>query len=873
MPLVNNLIYKRFGTQQRGYDTSIGVGTNSLKGNVGERSHIEMEVEVFWYIEPDTYSIFDNGRRISVEGTPFDTAGFSVGDHIMFSIQNDREDGYIVGMSEDGLTLFTENFTGLPNGTFEGKDTGCVITGITDITNLVYKYNYVPNESVTPNFRNSRGDLHQYKCSGIDEPTNSVDGLIYTTAQGEALGKRWRDSGDFLRVTKLANADLPIIRDSNFAGGYGVPDGIQRFKIEHRSTIQPYYLEEEYENLVNADKPSRLDDSLKYIFEVTAKEFITDADTTKQVRFLDDEGSVGWYNENFDGNRNQYQIQGVTYQDASGLNIDAIKIGEDTTVTIQVRSSDGTFDSSVDNVIVQHSLLPQTNIDTDDYFNKNYLHESARSGDFGNNISGVTQTVSSAFVASITFTIKIRSYEYNRGNTEDYLLAVSLEDDAKPSEDSDRVMLIADVNTYFVDTDIPDLLKELNGGITTNYDSNVYTESKGWVQDAVRVQFSYKYDPFIYTEYTNIQLVAWEDASINNYFVLQDYPIDSEEDYNISQNGIEFHKENVINSEFDTNQDLINSQSNLIQSIQNYNDSIYNDNLSTKSENEYYPIEDLNSKNVQLTTRYMWHDWIKQEDAPIVFTLSDQENNGLNKNVSNYSLKQGYSLKWILDTGIKSGDIVTKYVHKINTEVLNFGVNSDETVSITTGGATIGNAIVGDDTINNSSTSTTQMAQNWRLESIKTFVADGDYETDCLLLSSEDMKIQVTFENQTTPDFNLSDHRGSIQINTNDPSSETQTIEIGTDEFNLFTNDNELKTEYRLDTSKGYPLKGITNDSYCDIDKDGSFLILTCIIKKSSGYVTSLNGEVCISGRIGLISDPGIVVGDFNNDFSTDFYI
>jgi hypothetical protein len=848
MGLVNNVIDTKYNSQIRNYDTSIG--SFSLKANVGDRIQSLIAIEMYWYVEPTAFSIFEDGRRIVIEGEPFDIAGFSHGDDIevrfgyVSKANNQLATGKIVNVSSDGLTIFTDITTltngfytdivtgGLPTGDFE-----CLIAGVTSLTNLIYKYNFVPNDISTPSFNSLlTGDLQEYKTSNLQ--ATAVQGV-------PSSGKRWRNNNDFVQVTKLPTTQIPLNRDVDFgeAGGV-VPTCVQNFKVEHRVSVQPYYLAEDIFSMIppsgQREKPTRLNNSLKHIFSISLKEFINDSNETKTVNIVDKTGSVGWFDENFDGNRNQYELQSITYQDSSGF-VDEINIKEETTVTLVVTSEDGTFNGS-QTVNVMHSLIPQQEILNDDYFNNNYLYDTVNTSGLGQYVYDVVYDYQTPNQSTITFKVLIGTAAGLNSN-DYYLLGITLDDDVKSAELSDRVTLIADVNQYALDTDIPDLLKELSGGLTTNYESNVYTESKGWVQDAVKVEFQYKYDPFTYTENTSIQLVAWKDGEEEDYFVLQDYSIDSANDYQLSQNGIEFHKKNITTSVFDVNQDLIETSSFLNNSLQNYNSNYYESNLNTTSQNEYNSaLEPENIKNISLTTRYMWHDWIQLPDAPIFFSKSGELNSGLNKNVSNYSLTQGYSLKWILNADINKGGVITKYIHKVNAEVLDFSVNSDE---------------------------------SWVLNTINTYLVDGDYDSNKVLLADEDMRLEIIIDNLVDPLFDLSLYRGSISVETKDPASELQTLEIGTDEFNLFTNSNELKSEYTLENEKGYPLKGISNELYCDIEKVGSSIVLSCILKSSTKYLSKNAdaGQICITGRIGLKDDASTIDGEFSDDFSNSFFI
>ena len=851
MPIKNNVILTKFNTQTRNYNTTLGA--LSLKANVGERLQVEAQVETYWFLEPIKFSIFENGGRIVLEdASNYIDSGFFQGDTIEIRFgfvadgNNQNATGTVINVSNDGKTIFTDINT-LTNGLYDDTDPTAttlyqaLFSGLTPLENMIYRYNFVDNEELSGQYDNIiTGDTQEWQ----------VKDILATATQGVSMGKkRWRHEQDFLQVTKLPNTQLPINRGVDFGSVGGVvPNGIQNFLVEHRVSVLPYYQNGQLNNLLSNETIEDLKGELsyKYIYQMTFKNNIKDANETKTVDFINDKGSVGWFNENFNGNNNQYSLESITYTDnVNGYDIDEISLNGLTDVQIIVNSADGTF-TGTQNFTVMHSYLPQETILEDNYYNKNYIYENINRLGFGSYIGNVTSTLINPNQLQIDFQIDLSSTTLS--NQDYYLLSVILDDDTLNAELSDRVNLLVDVKQYFKNTDIDGLLFDIEGSVATHYADSSYTESKGWVQDAVSVGFEYKHLPFSFTENINIQLVAWQDGT-ENYFVLQNYNIATSNDFNISNDGYEYLK-NVFILDLDANDNLILSTGTKNGTYQNFNPDIYTDNL-------YYSLIYLsgnsvsyNEKGIKLETRYMWHEWLSQPDAPNIFIDNTQENNGLNKKVSNYSLKQGYTLRWILDTDIRKEvngeDIITKYIHTIDCDVKNFGENAD---------------------------------QNWELDSINTYTIQGDFDTECVFLTEEDMRIEVIFRNLDGSGFDINDYQGAIRLEAKNPTDEFQTLEIGTDEIleNIFSSANQNISEYIQNTPLGYPLNGIGNTdielSRCKIEKVNDTIVLTTQLKKVNGFLTQ--DLYTVSGRIGLKDQSGITptLGEFTDDFNDDFFI
>jgi len=84
--------------------------------------------------------------------------------------------------------------------------------------------------------------------------------------------------------------------------------------------------------------------SLKYVFSPGFRTVLSNPNTEKEETYEDNLGSVAWFNENFNGFNNNYQVDSITYEDEPTTDsADGILISGKTKVTINVTDLVGTF--------------------------------------------------------------------------------------------------------------------------------------------------------------------------------------------------------------------------------------------------------------------------------------------------------------------------------------------------------------------------------------------------------------------------------------------------------------------------------------------------------------------------------------------------
>lgn len=816
MGLASNIIYNKFQPQIRDYTT--GLGTKSLKVNSGERLEVEIECETYWYSEPTDFEVYDDGARIVLkDSTNLIKDGFTEGDTIIiqFGYYNVSTAytglGTIINISEDGKMLFT-NLTSIPNGRFtddyNNPQYQMLITGVTSLNNIIYRYNYIDNDDESVDFTYILGDEQHYQIKNISN--------IETT--GSAMGyKRWYDQDDFVKVTKLQDVSLPVIRGVNFGGLQGtVPDAVQRFLIKHRSTV-PYYQVGELNNFQNNEIVDRLlgKKSYKYIFSSTFKKNIKDANDTKTVIFTGQKGSVGWFNENFNNFPSQYTFDSITYTDYTTNEVlDSLTLNNINNVSIIVNSADGSFDSNTMPVI-SHSILPTENIYTDNYRDKNYYYTSVIKGSGSLYLFNITTTIISPNQMQIDFQMDLTTATDLTAN-DYYYISVVLDDYSLNSENSDRVNLLCDVKQYTKNLDIFGLITNYQVDINTLLEySNLsvplnFTEIKGWVQDPIKYKISFNYDYDYIIDKCSVDVVAWNNIT-NKYFTLQ-----SKEIFNKSNNYI-----NPINGS-----NIVDSTKNVIKQTDGYSSIIANNDGTyiysfSGIDNT---INTINQNYIDFTNKLLlgWQDWIAVDGVDEIFINGLEPNSGLNNNWSNYSLKENYTIKILtnIDISNRYNGISTNYLLTSPCNILNF--NED---------------ILG-----------------WSLNSINCINNGNNIDDKYFIQDDMTIEISLYYIDDT---FDINTLYGQIRI-----------------ESEKNTNDNEVYIF--SDTDVSLTPVTISNFYYNKVTKikNGNELILRLSLSKEENQnIFKTNGKYNISGRISLTDNSIISLGEFSNDFSFAFNI
>jgi hypothetical protein len=247
----------------------------------------------------------------------------------------------IDSISADGKTLvYTLNSGSFPLANDTWNDAG--LRGLTDLTSSVYKFGLVDNNanfSITSKVSNND---QGYYGAGIGERVLGVRDTNFVELQRLGSYEDWRTGS--ARIRYVSNPSTYV----------------QRFEMEHEFTIVPYYLDGELSNLQDNVIPPLLAglNSLKYVYSAGLRTVLSNPNTEKVAILENNLGSVAWFNENFNGFNNNYQVNSVVYEDAITTDsADGILIGAKTKITVEVEKNSGNF-SPTEKAGVYVSYLP-----------------------------------------------------------------------------------------------------------------------------------------------------------------------------------------------------------------------------------------------------------------------------------------------------------------------------------------------------------------------------------------------------------------------------------------------------------------------------------------------------------------------------------
>ena len=414
---------------------------------------------------------------------------------------------------------------------------------------------------------------------------------------------------------------------------------IYEYELIHNFIIVPFYLAGQLSNLQNNVLPSLFDglNSLKYAFEMDFRSVLSNPNTSKIGRVDNILGSVGWFNEAFNGFANNYAIVSIDYEDfLTSESADGLLIGDKTKVAIEIEKLSGTF-GGAQKVGIYLAYLPEqseyqdTTTDLPDNFLYSRIFCSVGGGVTG--ATGIFKSAEVAFSGSnlvIEVTTEYDSDEQARlSGDKYYILAIQVADEALSAANSDRVMLIADVNQYDESADIPGLMvvekfdiyqHDIDVGVDVGY-----TDWTGWNEDNIVIDFEFYLD-------------LAKEAYINTLsFILTAFNTVTEEQFDLNSFSFAIAGAIVSNDvqqlEIDTTRGYklaSNSQFNFVK-------------ITTGAR-----VGDLQYYTGQIGQKISWQDWIAQLDADPVFYDNSEPLNNLNKKSSNYSELNNYEIRLAL---------------------------------------------------------------------------------------------------------------------------------------------------------------------------------------------------------------------------------
>ncbi len=627
---------KFFNQFKNGEDFSLNTGdfTNNLTGSVMEKVKVIQSLDVSWGINylpaQFDWTITTSGTIMTIvsnDGYDFNNEGFSAGDIV---------DIRIVAAS---LPLIFNNCTvNIVSGntiiidvnivfSIVGDITQTIIIGKSDLTSLEYRFGLVENsENYNIISKVSDNDQGYYSESiGIDSGGGRSTSFVNLQRLGTYAD--WQTGS--CRARFVSN---PTIYS-------------QRFEIEHEFIIVPYYLDGQISNLNDNIIPTLLNgtNSLKYVFESGHRSALSNPNTEKSEIFDLSLGSVGWFNERFNGYNNDYNIKSISYEETpSGNTVDGLLISGTTRTTITVEKLNGVFNATnrygvfisylPDQPEYQDTISNQVENFIYDNVHNNVLSPSASGQDF---ITSTTASIVSGDLVIEVDTLYSNAQQAflstkNASDPVKYVIGVQVGDENISSASSDRVMLIGDSNFYDESPDIPGLI------VNPEFEFFPYPKVVG-----------------VDTGFTD--LITWNE---DGFTLSGSFGLNLNQDAFINSIEVDLLSHNALTNQFFSLDSFTFNIGNpiVVGGVQQINVSDTRGyNLESGSQFNEISITlgplvaGIQTYNYRFSQKMSWQDWIANNLVDSVFYDASQPNNNLNDKSSNYSGLNNYEIK----TGVK----------------------------------------------------------------------------------------------------------------------------------------------------------------------------------------------------------------------------
>ena len=501
----------------------------------------------------------------------------------------------------------------------------------TPLTALVYNFGLIEN------------DDNYSSISLVTQNSMGYYGVNVGDTGGAAGFPLWGRLDTFIDLEKLGKFNDFVTGNARarFVGGNDTNTN-QTFEVEHTLVINPFYLDGELSDLKRGILPDFLDgtNSLKYVNKAEWREVLNNPNRSYSITDDNEKGSVAWFDESFNGFNNNYNIDSIEYEeDATGAEADGIIVSGRTKIIITISKKSGSLISG-DRFGVYISYLPIE----EDYKNvietnllQNFIYDRALS-----TADNASPVVGDDFIQSITsqtsggiLTIEC-IVEYSneqkaflsqrlKENIGNYVIGIQAGDKNLSSGNSDRVILKA-VGTFDQNADIDGLISIENMLMFPHNESIAsgegFTNMTSWNEDGLVSTFDLKLDLNKQALFNNLSfaLIAYNDTT-KDFFILNESNID------LSNSPISGGVQQI---EIDSNRGYIlkdNSQFNFLKITTGTN------------------AAGIQTYNCSYAQKIAWQEWIENLNVNEVFINTSEPNNNQNLKSSNYSLKEGYTIR------------------------------------------------------------------------------------------------------------------------------------------------------------------------------------------------------------------------------------
>lgn len=607
----------------------------NMAGSVMEIIQVKKIFDISWdSLTTDTGSTWTvsttNGILTSTTGN-FMQDGFSVGDVFVYE-ELSAQAGVNFTALITSINPTTIVFTTLSGSRNNLGDTQAIIRGTTPQTAMIYTFGLLGG---TENFNT------------LSKVSNNNQGY-YGTNIGFDTGGGVRDT-NFSFMTRLGNPQDWVTGQVavRFVGNpvpAPVPNHntVQRFEVIHTYMIVPFFLDGQLPNLQNLTTPNLFSglNTLKYAYSPEVRTAISVPLSGKKIVNDLNLGSVAWFNENFNGFQNNYEILSVTYEEAvTSAQASGILIGAKTRVRIKVGKIIGSF-AGAERFGCYVSYLP----DQAEYQNQNFsdlkanflydnvLQNALAFGvggqDFITDCTGIVNAGDLDIILELEYSPTQKAFLSQKFAQQPtyFMLGVQVGDVSIPSPNSDKVMLLADVALYDQSPDISDLM-HVNKFLIYPHNQQIsggtgFTDMVSWNEDGLAIDFEFDLNLNLQAFLNSLEFhLEIFNPVTNQRWVVDKFPISVANV--VVSNGVQQIIENT-------------TRGYILETGDQFNEVIIN--IGTQAGG-------LQKYEGRFAQKMSWQDWVQNLNVDTIFFNASEPNNGFNNKVSNFSLLNGYEVR------------------------------------------------------------------------------------------------------------------------------------------------------------------------------------------------------------------------------------
>jgi len=604
--------------------------TVNLAACIGEKVKATFDQYVSWFFKSSTQNklTISNTKTTYVRDSGnWINDGFSIGDNIQITQPSTSKSNWGTITEVTDLEIILTSVGGTLT---DGPYSDVIVYGSNILESVIFSPNLIENDEVfTTTSKVSKNETGYY----ISEITGSPQ-------QFKILNQKYEDW--------ITSKDQNSI---NYSGSTFINSiKYQIFHYEIEFIVTPFYLEEWYNLFLDNDVPELYKglNSIKFVGRSEYRNVLSNSDSAKIFINEGATGSVGFYNNNFNGFNNEYTLETIEYKDTTTLtSVDSVQTASKTTIYLKFNGSFNTSDRI--GAMIHYKARQDEYENKDTTIEENFMLDNIVAATDGAETigTGVFKRMK-VYLSGGDLYIELDT-EYSTEqqirliNDPEYILGILLADNSKSAGSSNRVMYLAANSLYSTTSDIAGLFQVSEFEILTHpqldIDSNYgSTDIEAWNEDGLVCRYSFWIDLSKDALLNSMDFGIYAyDSTTENYFVLDNYSF-------------------ILN-------DIISSgiqQININQTrgyLLNTNDDFNILKFTTGSK-----IGDKQYYTVTIGQKIKWQDWQENLNVDTVFYDNTKPQNNLNNMSSNYSSINNYEIKFGIlanvygTDGIKTGN-------------------------------------------------------------------------------------------------------------------------------------------------------------------------------------------------------------------------